>query len=137
MTKLITTSIVLDLLEAAVEERGEDYVYQQNLPNHYLGGCLYLVEDKPGCIVGVVFDKLGVSHEAIGLMDQGTSYSGGGFSVTAEAVQEILGQDGFEFEDHEAIEILRTAQHVQDAGDTWGNALKDAHRTADRIEGRL
>lgn len=116
----------IELLEAAVAERGADYVYVN--PDSPL--CLYvhtsypegsLDEDPdnavpirtPGCIVGTAF-ILG------GLIDaRRMSHHLGSISSIAEVLQ---GRDGIDIT-HSALEILQRAQWAQDAKATWGEAL--------------
>lgn len=133
MTKIITTSIVLDLLEAAVEERGADYHYHDEFGGAGFNGCRYEVGGKPACIAGVVLEKLGVPSDTLKKLDYGATGTGG-YTVNSDIARKVLSKAGFEFEDNEPAQVLREAQQFQDAGGSWGFALDRSQILAERLE---
>lgn len=63
-----TDAEVQAAVEAAIQEKGADYVYVK--PNDVFtdpdkGDCLYVHNDQPGCIVGNVMHRLGVPLETL------------------------------------------------------------------------
>lgn len=112
-----TPEQTLKYLREAVAERGEDYVYPNELKMYYRDGpeptmCRYVKPDGsgPACIVGVVLHKYGVSLET--LAEHETE---AGWRVARE-----LGVDT------RSRQMLSTAQDAQDGGKTWGAALVNA-----------
>lgn len=126
MSITIDKDRALELLHAAVNERGEDYVY----PKHD-DRCYYVNEDHtPGCLVGAALVNAGVT------IDQLIEFGDGGEIYGSS---EMAGDLCYTLRDHEIAEIdayARTlfslAQSVQDRGDTWGDAVReaDAHAAA-------
>lgn len=118
------------LINDAIEERGEDYVY----PKEPGRDCLYVHTDPvwdpdeeryvysegttPGCLVGLAFAKAGVPLEEFAPFE----------GSDAEALI-----DGFEAEgivtdvDPKAKNLLYRAQFLQDGGSSWGQARKAAY----------
>lgn len=124
-TKQFDVPQVLAALEAAVAERGKDYVYENEAGNRK--DCLYVhhrgeVNEQPGCIAGqVYFDltgKLVPSELEVGLVD---------FGPTDEWVE-----DGTFTLD--ALRVLGAAQIHQDDGKPWGIALHEARCVAHDLE---
>lgn len=113
-----------ELLHAAVETRGRDFVYN---PNGY-GTCKYtpLTErDEPdpdyparktGCVVGVALDLAGE-----------TRHHGSPLSVIG--LQDTIG----DFMTKQAARYLRVAQEEQDSGASWGQAYDAAESALQRI----
>lgn len=112
-----TPEQTLQYLREAVAARGEHYVYPEEWKMYYHGEdtptmCKYVTPDGsgPACIVGVVLHKYGVSLET--LTERETQ---AGWRVAHE-----LGAD------YVSRQMLSAAQHAQDAGDSWGSALRQA-----------
>lgn len=74
--------------------------------------CFYVHPDGPGCLVGQVMHRLGVSLEEM------SQHEGSGPYVFQRAGHIS----------HFAADVLETAQSSQDEGDTWGDALSAAER---------
>lgn len=97
---------VLRLMEAVVNKMGADYVY----PERELG-CQYVRDGQPSCIVGHVLVEAGVPVDEIGKHE--------GRSAWAMAPDVTPWGD----KGTPVIEALDAAQHAQDTGSTWGEAL--------------
>ena len=91
------------------------------------GVCVYFdpaEPAKPLCIVGQVFDQLGVTLDAINRV-RGDQY--GTVNIITRYGGQTLG--GVKFT-RGAAEVLNSAQRVQDSDGTWGGALAEARLTA-------
>jgi hypothetical protein len=113
---LIDIGRALDLLAAAVEQRGEYFVY--------VGGrnqsCLYATAGGPQCLVGRAFSLAGVADddlEAMGHRGIRELYCEAGLPVRL-----TLG----------ALTVLDAAQRAQDRGYAWGDALDFAVGVAEQ-----
>lgn len=124
----LTIERARELLVEAVEEKGADYIYPlwdspniECLYGNYADpqnisyndsfeeqGC-----DGPGCIVGHVLVKAGVSQETL-YQNEGT----GAVSLVAK----LQGSD--QFRGTPLSNALSAAQSKQDNGSTWGEALE-------------
>lgn len=105
---IITYEMAKDLLQRAVEERGEDYVYPRASSP---GGCVYFEDDgTPSCIVGHVLAYLGYTKDDI---EDFNDQSVGAVSDAAPM-------------DFQARWLLRDAQIRQDQGTPWGRAVSEA-----------
>lgn len=114
---VITLEMAVEALDYAVQLRGEDYVYPEEWRDeNNLGGCQYVVNGKPACIVGVALDYLGVA-----LQDQ---------NGAAHSLPDIWGLDVVDYEHFRVGDLLWQAQVVQDSGETWGEAVADAKAAA-------
>jgi hypothetical protein len=89
---------IITLLEQAVAERGEDYVYDRHK------GCYYFIDGEPGCIVGLVATYLGLGPGDL------VEHHGA-------AQQEAIHATPW------AKHLLTVAQGQQDFGRPWGAAL--------------
>jgi len=123
MTRVIDAPEALELLERAMQAKGEDYVD----PNAVMGeGCEYGDEfGHPSCIVGHVFSYLGVDV---------TTVSRGSVRAVVEQVG-IIGHSGELIPDtpgftYNALTVLDRAQSIQDGGGTWGDAVASASMRA-------
>lgn len=124
MTLATTTPVdveqVLELLDRAVAERGEDFIYDATFDARLHGGrsCFYrLPNGRPGCIAGLV-----VSYVAPGTLP-----------YLAEGVS-INGQDALtDFFTSTALAVLRAAQRAQDKGARWGVARDKGRASAREI----
>lgn len=112
---MITAEQALELLQAQVTKKGDGYVYKAE-ERAATGGtvhCYYYEEDKtPSCIVGHVFEDLGL--EASRILDGYNNATVN--SAMAHAFPELQVSP-------EAFEVLKTAQFIQDDGKSWGDAL--------------
>ena len=119
---LIDIGTALDLLVAAVEHRGTDFVYQPVWvdESRYLT-CRYANRGAPDCIVGqaLAFADIG-AHDLEALSDDGLQelYLRGELPVTL-----TLG----------ALTVFRAAQLSQDRGCPWGDVLAYAAAVAARF----
>lgn len=114
---LITFDMALEALNAAVDEKGDDYVYKE------VGSiCTYAAFDEPSCIVGNVLHRLGVPIPTLVEMDQ---CSLGGAVITSPKVLEVLEDSGFTL-DNDAVTLLYAAQTLQDDAVPWGVAVRAA-----------
>jgi hypothetical protein len=103
---------VTDLIEGAVALKGEDYVYPIAVDGESTewGGCDYVRDGQPSCIVGHVLVAAGVPPEQLS-RHEGTSASNVVRSLKPEWGEEV----GV---------ALDSAQELQDSGSTWSEALK-------------
>ncbi len=121
----LTLARVKELLAEAVAEKGADYVY--TTPEGEPAGpdmetpCRYVHGDKPGCVVGHVLHKAGVS---LALLE-------GQEGTDAYGAMRNLWRDGeIEFEPP-VRQLLNHVQLDQDRGTPWGEAVRRALATAE------
>ena len=119
-----TPERTLELLREAVNERGKDYVYQNDPQNNFgnplnESTCLYVRPSGsgPACIAGVVFHKYGVPLETLKKKE----------GRVARGVASDLGFDAV------SSMLLSEAQCAQDSGQTWGKALEHAEGTVETV----
>lgn len=117
----ITIDNVIELLEQAVNERGEHYID----PQADSGSCTYATyspsgELVPGCIVGMVLSKAGYEVGMLELWDSEVSGL-----TPLDTPEEIKAKTSVEV-DSKALFALRTAQERQDTGKSWGDAMRAA-----------
>jgi len=118
-TRIITKEEALLVLKEIVSER-PDYVY----PKVELGSCFYRYEGAPSCLLGHLFDRLGVidlflkPDDGVG-EDCGDGHAGpiAAYSNWACGAVKIEG---------DLLPILARAQSEQDVGTPWGDALNIA-----------
>lgn len=112
-TRTVTRDDALDLMRAAVTEKGADYVYPADMM------CTYFSEDAaPACIVGHVFARLGLTAEDLQYNNEGTGVE-----------DAVLGLQVHHPDFHvtdDAIAVMAAAQDAQDSRFTWGKALESA-----------
>lgn len=112
---------VRDALAAAVEERGEDWVYPSDPSWRDDGLCRYQLDDgTPACIVGVAARKIDPEID----MPRADANP---LRVIARALG-LISDDMGEFlplrRDYDVLErAVNEAQVTQDDGYTWGEAL--------------
>ena len=122
--KNVTYQQTLEAMRAAVEEKGEKYVYQRpknpHIPGDKLGSCLNTSADgkEPGCLVGNVFHRLGVPLEWLFTPEIINNSAGGVISALRQ-------REEYEF-DEKSYKLLAEAQSLQDQGAPWGQALTNA-----------
>lgn len=115
--KVITFDMALEALNAAVEEKGDDYVYEGEGTF-----CAYVASGEPSCIVGNALHRLGVSIPTLVEMDRCAI---GGAVISSPKVLEVLEDSGFDL-DYEAVMLFSTAQVLQDDEVPWGDAVRAA-----------
>lgn len=118
MPDLITKSKALELLEAAVAERGADYVYERDGTRQSGPGCTYVRGGQPSCLIGLAMAKAGVPIEQLAEWDTRDN----------SAACFVLVDD--ELATKTAVDVMATAQSLQDIGETWGEALQAAREHA-------
>lgn len=112
----------IELLEAAVAERGADYVY-----GDHFNECLYAsyVEDRavpvPSCIVGVAMNKLGIPADR--LVDI--------YGTVPEVSGDFENEVGILLSEN-AIKVFRAAQIIQDAS-LSGSLYDDVHEKSTKV----
>jgi hypothetical protein len=130
MTVNLTLTGVREAMAAAVAERGPDYDYKA-----VHDSCRYTFYEqvgdaavlRPGCLVGDVVHRLGVSLETLAVWND---------SGCGDLLEHLCDAGFIEYADGEAAEYvpfyLATAQEIQDVGGeghTWGDALRIAEGT--------
>lgn len=145
---VIDENAALALLEATVQEKGEDFVYENSMCEYVLdteflydsdedrdyASVVGIATGTPGCIVGQVLVKAG-------LVFGETANSGVVSIILGNESAESLANTGA-FTDR-AVHVLAAAQQVQDGSDvgarnrntpygrgTWGEALSAAREAA-------
>lgn len=121
-----------ELVKQAVEQKGEDFVYNPEPAglgyDGWVGACYYeprpdmFADDDPrataGCLVGEAL-KLGGETRYLGFE--------GAVELLVEEYADMLSPD--------AAGYLKVAQIAQDKGSTWGLARETAERWCDNLEG--
>ena len=120
----ISEGQAIALLTQAVRQKGRDYLDRNG---DLEDGCIYREEDgTPACIVGHVFSYLGVLDEIVD-----GQRAAGAPGVDREGnndVQVVILKD---FVTGKGVHLLEIAQHRQDTGSTWGEALAAVQRYYD------
>lgn len=110
-----TEQYVLRLMEEAVALKGADYVYEHQPTNDPDAlaptTCYYVWDNQPSCIVGHVLHAAGIPLEELARHEGGSAH----IVVAAVAPHDWDGLVG---------NALNSAQAMQDAGGTWGEALE-------------
>jgi len=114
---MIDVKETIALLERAVAERGEDYIYPVGKDSPWrddFGQCLYRnsLTGEPACIVGLVASYVDPNVH----LNEFDSVN----ALSQTWMRKNLTDD--------AIYALRVAQTEQDAGFTWGDALRAVKR---------
>lgn len=129
----INVETVTALLTRAVADRGEDYTYPASTSKtstscHYRWDQWdidheYVTPEKkggPACIAGQVMDYAGILDDIVGTYEDGSFSSANGEDINSLAFNYDLDITPL------ALAVLREAQESQDAGLTWGVALRRA-----------
>lgn len=113
----ITRDIAKAALEAAMDEKGKDFVYKkpEGVKTPF-DACLYVHGNEPGCIVGHVLYALGVPLERMAAHE----------SDTAMTLLKALHDEGLVRRTAAADLMLHDAQVEQDSGKSWGNSVQVA-----------
>ncbi len=120
---VLTLDDVLGAMKAVVDNHDEDFGYLDRV-KEIMGSdwdssrCLYQINGKPACLVGMVLDHLGILTDALSLTEDN------GDDLSAKELLDHM-------EDRWVIEPeVRTALHVaqerQDGGNSWLVAYQDA-----------
>jgi hypothetical protein len=109
----ITDEKIMATLREVVAERPE-FIYQKPPASEgRVPVCRYVHGDVPGCLIGHVLHRLGVSLETLSVQE----------GQPAQHLTETLGIGG------DAVRwAMGAAQSVQDSGSTWSEALAGAER---------
>jgi hypothetical protein len=119
----LTVTKVKDLLAEAVALKGADYVY--TTPDGKQGSvdyqptCLYVHGSRPGCIVGHVLNKAGVSLARLREEERNDASN-----VLRNLREDLAYEDG-------VSQLLQDAQGAQDEGVPWGEAVRQALASLD------
>lgn len=110
----LTLDRVKELAHEVVAEVGEAYVYPESHkrrePESSINSCVYVHDGKPSCIVGRVLHKAGVELAVLAQREfVGAWFVAGDLGATVPA-----------------SDFLDSIQGKQDAGWSWGDALKAA-----------
>lgn len=110
-------------IEAAVAEKGSDYIYPAELKGDDRFGvssCLYFDSEKPEvplCIIGNAISRLGYSLDDVKEAVKHRTSMSVGQDIDANTLLGYLGADS------KLASAAREAQVCQDCGDDWGTAL--------------
>lgn len=135
--KTYTHDETLELLNAAVAKKGEDYVYGSDLVINQFGrpgpSCHYAWDGKPDCIVGHVLASVGVSLAELHYGDSPSEENdfqpknyGRYATGSANSVIEVLSRDGVVNFTDDARALLQETQRLQDSYVPWGEAVAEA-----------
>lgn len=121
-TRIVDIGCALDLLAAAVLQRGEQHVYEPvwiDGPNYL--SCLYANRGAPACLVGHAF-----AHATVPVADLVALRDDSVLDLYREGrlpVELTLG----------ALVVLHEAQRCQDSGWPWGEVLAHATEVASQF----
>jgi hypothetical protein len=105
-------------------EPNPDFIYKdENGWSGRAANCQYIhstgtKDEKPGCIIGFMFDALGVERSKLIKFDDN--------SHTASQAMGLLRKYGEMSIDQDAFTFIDCLQRQQDAGYSWGDSLKYA-----------
>lgn len=123
----INRAKAIQLLEEAVNERGQDFVYTWPVKMATDGdgapvtehGCWYEVDGAPSCGVGWALHLAEVPTTVLNALDQAAG------DTTIDGVAWILEDSGIRLT-QEAVRVFGTFQRYQDMSYPWGKALEVA-----------
>lgn len=131
MTINITPSVVVEGLQALVAKEGEEFVYSPVPDEDHGTKCVYVLDDRPSCIVGQFLANLGVPVERLKQAD--TASYGAGIPATTLLIDlRAEGVITFDNTDGRILSALNGAQYNQDIGKAWGYAFTEAKRVIER-----
>lgn len=119
---IIDSIKALELLKTVVEDKGADYV-DRNASSP--GGCCYVYATGGRCIIGEVLSLIGIKDDTL------EELNGWGNIDRIHENHQLPSNISLP---KDAIEILYVAQSAQDAGCTWGEALRKAENESKRQE---
>lgn len=120
MTKIeINAERALSLLEEVVAERGPDYRYE---PLPISRSCVYQLDGKPHCAVGLALFKAGVSAAILKEMDSEQETDIGAIVFGSEYTDPFL-EDFNVFIDEGATSVFASFQEAQDKQEPYGFAM--------------
>jgi len=118
----------LSVMSKVVDEAGRDHVY---VKPDVLTGCRYVhgigSSQQPGCLIGHVLHRLGLSLADLHATDEGGPDGGEDAAITDYGSR--LGLHPV------TVDVLAEAQGVQDDGTPWGGAYDDALARLARLTG--
>ena len=103
----------LELLIDIVDQYGEDTVYEKVPLDNGNMGCRYEREGAASCLIGRALYRAGAPLGFLAHIDL--------YGVSARMLPCHTNQV-----DTDAAEVFQAAQGIQDAGETWGKALRGA-----------
>lgn len=116
MTEELTVKAVMDAMKQVVDDRPVGFRYadrvreiDDTLPQGT--NCLYEINGKPACLVGMVLHRLGILDEALNMVTDRGNESGAEILV-----DEMRNRWNIETG---VGEVLMAAQNSQDTGNTW------------------
>lgn len=151
MTRIITDEEFVAAFDAAVEERGRDFVYPDEWKIPMLEGdtsprnmtCLYNLDDgAPACVWGLAFHKLGLAPATGVITDikdmtsdtHMSDYMGDGWLSLPGEEEAVSWRERADVEfrlSRQTREAAGVAQTCQDTGKTWGEASDAFHSRLD------
>lgn len=106
------------LMEEVVSEKGADYVYKPVSLSDGSKSCFYVRDGQPSCLVGHALVRAGWTIDEVHGLD--------GIGNDAPTASEIYLYKEFSNLPREVCETFDAAQHEQDGGNSWGDALERA-----------
>lgn len=104
------------MVDAAIEDRGEDHVYPAA---QSMQSCQYFHDGKPGCIFGHALSYLGITLGETDILNAM------GFSAMITGLNASATPD--------ALEYGAGVQDAQDQAETWGQARADGEARRERV----
>lgn len=123
MAKAIALSLrdAKEFAERAVKKMGRSFVYR-DVKNDDPRDCVYFETDgSPSCLIGMIFFFAGADTEPF-LKEDDYMYT-----LNGDDVYQIRASGVLECDDI-TEEFLTDLQHLQDAGETWGDSIDTAIR---------
>jgi hypothetical protein len=132
----ITEDNVREHFTAILADKGADYTYTADTTGR-LGGCYYVDNSGPSCIIGQLLSRVGVPLDTIGHLDDmvklededGEEYNAGDTALSTLIDGDVLYGLGIEIQDHHLETVLILAQSLQDEGITYGAVVAEALRS--------
>lgn len=125
MTIVIDEVKATELLKAAVEDRGPEFVYRDEKGE--VGGCCkywHTSTNSPGCIVGLALSDVGVVPDSLIRID---NHDGGELSAESLPTHRLSTAANETVKvTEDAARRFQRAQDMQDAGAPWGSAVEHA-----------
>lgn len=144
---VITGPQAIQLVKAAVAERGADYNYKTDtarFPNLAVWKeCMYVRHGEPDCLIGVSLARYGVPIAALQEIENAKGRSNfcdhedgddcveimcGEAGINSPWLHMLLAQHSQVRLSPEAVLVFHAAQRYQDAGRSWGEAEKAAEQ---------